>query len=262
MSNLVKSSNIISSGDNRLVIDSNRMIEELLAQRKNYGVKAQEPDADGFVCGLDAATVEELTYDGPTAEEIIDEANARADEIVATANQRAEFLMTDARKKGYEEGLSQGMADAENQINSKMAELEADFAARKQALEEEYENLRATMEPELVETLLDVFSSITGALGESRRDTILQLVNSVMHNAELSREFIIKVSEDDYQFVVNNKDMIYGAASPEYHIEIVRDTALSRNMCVIETDAGVFDCSLDIQLANLVQEIKVLSCLR
>lgn len=261
MSNLVKSSNIIVSDGNKLIIDSNKIIDDMLSQRVNYGVKAPEADPDGFVCGLDAATVEALTAESVSEEDIITAANERAEEIVATANERAELIMTEAQKKGYDEGLNRGLSEAEARCYARLNELENEYANRKEQLEREYESLKASMEPELVNALLEVFSSVTGVLGEARKDTILHLINSVMHNTELSREFMIKVSEEDYQFVINNKDMIYGAASPEYHIDIVRDSSLQRNMCVIETDAGVFDCSLDIQLDNLIQEIKILSCL-
>ena len=34
---------------------------------------------------------------------------------------------------------------------------------------------------------------------------------------------------------------------------------MKKNECIIETDAGVFDCSLDIELNNLIKDIKLLS---
>ena len=95
---------------------------------------------------------------------------------------------------------------------------------------------------------------------EDNKDVILHLINNVMRNNELSKEFTIRVSENDYNYVISNKELIYGAASPDYNIEICKDSKLSKNQCVIETDAGVFDCSLDIQLENLIHEIKILSC--
>ena len=55
--------------------------------------------------------------------------------------------------------------------------------------------------------------------------------------------------------------MISGAVSKDTQIEITEDSALKRNECLIETDAGVFDCSLDVQLDNLIKDIRLLSCM-
>ena len=65
MSNLVKCSNIVIKDDDKLVIDSNKMVDAILAQqKKGFGQRAEQEDADGFICGLDAATVEQLVNDG------------------------------------------------------------------------------------------------------------------------------------------------------------------------------------------------------
>ena len=42
---------------------------------------------------------------------------------------------------------------------------------------------------------------------------------------------------------------------------IVQDMALKQNECMIETDSGVFNCSLDVELHNLIKQIKLLSCM-
>lgn len=48
--------------------------------------------------------------------------------------------------------------------------------------------------------------------------------------------------------------------SREVNIDIVEDTGLERNQCMIETNTGIFNCSLDIELNNLIKNIKLLSC--
>ena len=49
--------------------------------------------------------------------------------------------------------------------------------------------------------------------------------------------------------------------SKEINLDIVADTTMKKNECIIETHAGVFDCSLDIELNNLIKDIKLLSCM-
>ena len=42
-------------------------------------------------------------------------------------------------------------------------------------------------------------------------------------------------------------------------MEIGLDKTLEKNQCVIEMDNGIIDCSLDVQLEALKQDLKLLS---
>ena len=132
--------------------------------------------------------------------------------------------------------------------------------AKKTELENEYNELKDSIEPELVEVITDVFRKVTGVVTEDNHDIILHLINDVMHNADASRDFVIKVSPDDYSFLINNQGKIYCAMSREVNIDIVEDVTLERNQCMIETNTGIFNCSLDIELNKLINNIKLLSC--
>ncbi|MCM1307768.1 MAG: FliH/SctL family protein [Butyrivibrio sp.] len=269
MSNLLKYNSVVVRNDDRLVIDSNRMLDALIEQHsKAYAQTSSEPDEDGFLCGIGAETVERLVTDTDEESEelkaqasgIIEDAKTQAESILEEARGQAEELKTRAKSEGYAQGIDEAQKDSDRILSDKLSQMEQEFAARELQLRRECEDYKAHLEPKMAETMLKLFTNITGAIAQDKQDLVLNLVNSVMHNAELSREFTIRVSEDDYKFLISNKDLIYGATLPEYHIEICKDPQLERGQCVIETDAGVFDCSLDIQLQNLVQEIRILSC--
>ncbi len=270
MSNLLKYNSVVVRNDDRLVIDSNRMLDALIEQQhRNLAQVSPVPDEDGFLCGLDAETVERLVTDQDQEEDeelkaqasgIIEDAKAQAQAILDEAARQAEDIRTQAKEEGYSRGMDEAGKDSDRILSDKLSQMEQEFAARELQLRRECEDYKAHLEPKMAETMLKLFTNITGAIAQDKQDLVLNLVNSVMHNAELSREFTIRVSEDDYKFLISNKEMIYGATLPEYHIEICKDPHLERSQCVIETDAGVFDCSLDIQLQNLVQEIRILSC--
>lgn len=263
MSNLVKCSNIIIKDDDKLVIDSNKMVDAILAQqKKGFGQRAEQEDADGFICGLDAATVEQLVKD-PEQEtdcpDAVAEAEASAALIVEEARKEAEDIREQARKNGYDEGCRQAETDNDKILSDRLTALENEYAEKEKKLIKHYEELESALEPELVSTITDVMAKAFNVVLGEQREIIITLVNGVIRNSEMSREFVIRVSEEDYKFLVSNKDMIYGAASSEINIDIVKDQQLAKNQCIIETDAGVFDCSLDIQLENLIREIRLIS---
>ncbi len=273
MSNLLKYNNVIIKETDKFVIDSNQMVNAIIEQQSriktpSFAVKSDTPDEDGFVCGLDAATVEQLVSDPELPgsgtvlpADIMEEAKKQAEDITARAREDATRLSEDAKAQGYADGMAQAKAQAQAELNEERNKLEAEYSTRKEQLEQEYVDMKAQIEPELVDTLIKVFSKVTYTMAEDKKDIILHLVDNVMRNADICKEFLIKVCDEDYKFLMTNKDKIYGATSSEIHIDICRDSILKRNQCIIETDAGVFDCSLDIQLENLIKDIKLLSCM-
>lgn len=277
MSNLLKRSSVINKDER--VIDYNDLIKKKIQAIMES--KHNEMDADGFINGLHADVVEELISDDDTAdaltedaamgeqqaaaslentnaeaERIIEKARLQAEQIIADANKNADAAFEEAKQNGYYEGNEK----AQEEMNIKQAQLEAEFDNKRKELEQEYNNLKESIEPELVEVITDVFRKVTGVVAEDNQEIILHLINDVMHNADGSRDYVIKVSPDDYKFLVNNQGKIYCAMSREVNIDIVEDATLERNQCMIETNTGIFNCSLDIELNNLIKNIKLLSC--
>ena len=130
-----------------------------------------------------------------------------------------------------------------------------------QRLEQEYTTRYNSMESEIVNVLLEVFSKVTRTIAEDNREVVLHLINQVMNHVEATGDFLIRVSKEDYPFLVENQGKIYCASPKDINISVMEDPSLVKNQCIIETDGGVFDCSLDIQLEQLIKNIKLLSCI-
>lgn len=281
MSNLLKRGTTINKDER--VIDYNELIKNKLQSMMSD--QSGRIDADGFVNGLNADVVEELISDSDVemsatedavvddavarekaqaiirdaneqAQQIIAEANNEANTVLENANSEAGRIADEARNRGYQEG----MQSAQEQINNEKAALQSEFEKERQQLQNEYEQMKAEIEPKLVDVLTEVFRKVTLTVAEDNQDIILHLINGVMRNADSSRDFIIKVSPDDYKFLINNQGKIYCAMSREINMDIVEDMTMERNQCIIETDTGVFNCSLDIELRNLIKNLKLLSC--
>ena len=272
MSNLLKYNSIVIKDSNNYIIDSNqKVIDKINSIKKNIiatnVMNPNPPDADGFVSGLSAQVVEELTDSDENAatqedltlqtQEILDNARREGEEIVAQAHREAEQFIEVMKNEGYDQGLKAGAEEVEN----RKRQLEEEYNLKMEELNKEYQAKVADIEPKLVDTFINVFSNVTHTIAEDKKDMIIYLINSVMNNVDTCKEFVIHVSPDDYRFAINNQNLITGALSKEVHIEISEDSTLSRNECLIETDSGVFDCSLDVQLSNLIKDIKLLSCM-
>jgi len=225
----VLSGNIIRSEDDGEV--STKESEEALVGSK---VKAAEEQA-GFIL-----------------------ANAKDDAqaIIDAANQKAEEIFANAQKEGYEAGYSEGEKIAQKQLEEKQAELEA----VKTGLQEEYKEKCRRIEPDLIDTILKVFSDVTHVLSEDKKDLVTCLVRAVMDENVMSTSFVIRTSKEDAAFVKENKEALISDSSRITDILVVEDGTMKKGECMVETDFGIFDCSLDVQLEALIKDIKLLAC--
>lgn len=277
MSNLLKKGSTISRDER--VIDYNERIKEKIQAVMEANAAAGQAAGDGFINGLTADVVERLTSDEDDADneaavteeqinnllqekraeaqKLLDDANAQAQRIIEQAQEQIKNANIEAVRSGYDEGKSKAAAELE----STRAELEREYGERLDKLEAEYMQRRKEIEPELVDVITEVFEKVIFTAAEDDKSILLYLINKALENAENSSEFLIKASPDDYKFLANNRGKIYCAMTKEIELEIAPDETLQKNQCMIETDGGVFNCSLDIELNNLIKKIKLLSCM-
>lgn len=271
MSNLLKYNHVVVKNEDKHVIDSNELLKNILSAKKNTTsgnsfAEKSIPDPDGFVRGIDAARVEKLISDEEEQQNdnnagILEDARKQAEDILEDAKKQAEDILKDAKENGYKEGYEKGTIESKQKSDDLQTKLEADYKSMSEKLQNEYDEKYQVMESELVDTLMEVFSKVTLTIAEDKKDLVLLLIQRTLKDADANKDFLIRVSDVDYGFVMNSIDKLYDCVSLDSKIEVVRDNTLKKNQCIIETDAGAFDCSLDIQLEGLISEIKLLSCL-
>ena len=77
-------------------------------------------------------------------------------------------------------------------------------------------------------------------------------------NIEGDKKFRIKVADSNVQFLEKHRENILERVGHDIELEFIADSSMLGNDCVIETDSGVFDCSLGTQLENLIKDIRSL----
>jgi len=270
LSNLLKAGyGYVKSKEETRVIDYNELIQEKL---KEIRISLQKQSSGGngeFVAGLNAEVVEELVNPEEElarekeetdrllkeAKDKVEQAKKEAEQLIEQARQEGEQLKKQAQAQGQDEGYRDGLARAQQEVD----QLKASIQNEKEELEQDYEKKLKELEPKLVNTILEVFQKVTYVLAEDKKEMMLYLVDQALSRIESSHQFYIRVSKEDYPFVAEHKESLCEKVPTSSEIEIVRDSTLVRNQCLIETDGGVFDCSLDVQLENLISDIKVLS---
>ncbi len=267
MSNLLKAG-FIKGKEEKRVIDYNELIQEKL---KAIRISLQESEGGNgeFIAGLNAEVVEELVNPEEEIEKAREEAAQLlqyAREQIEQARQEASQLLEKAKVEGaqlkqqaFEQGKAEGYQNGMTQGQMEIDQIKAALMQEKTELECDYERKLQQLEPQLVDTILEVFQKVTYVLGEEKREMMLHLIDRALTQIESSRQFLIRVSKEDYPFVAEHKEMLCERIPSSSGIDIVKDVSLVRNECLIETDGGVFNCSLDVQLENLIRDIRVLS---
>lgn len=284
MSNLYKGQiNQNKNGVYTRVIDHNELLEQKLSaisfeqekklrqQRLAQAEAAGETDsADSeehtfseglFAAKLDTAPELEIDYVEKAKEEaaqITAKATADAEEILRRAVQEAENLKETTRKQAEEQGYAEGMERARAQEAQMLSQVQQ----LREQHEQEYADRLHAMEPELMDAVIEVFDQVLWTDFAGRREILLRLIQNTVRHIKNSREFRIRVSAEDYETVSAGRDEIFQKIGGEVILDIIMDESMEQGQCTIDTDEGIFDCGVDVQLENLVKDLKTLSCIQ
>ncbi|MCI8372750.1 MAG: hypothetical protein HFI75_10250 [Lachnospiraceae bacterium] len=264
MANLVKFNCVIQEEDKR-IIDSDVIIADKLKSLSNVSSYVEGEDYDDeFAENISKDKVERLLEDREEA--IINDAQEKKQEIIEQANAEASFIIEKARKegesmriqsyaKGEKEGYEAGYEKGMNQVE----EMKRQLQASKIELEEQYQKQLEEMEPVLVDALIGILESAFSIEFAEKKNFILHLLQSAFSKIENSKEYLIRVSREDYPMVQEQKEEIREELPRSAAVEVVEDLTLAKNQCLIETDGGLFDCSLDTQMDSLIRDLRMLS---
>lgn len=215
-------------------------------------IKAVQPE-ENFTEGITAA---EPVYQGPSQEEIMAMANEQIEAMKAEAAAEIEKEKAIAREEGRSEGYNEGKAMAQ----AEMAKAASQIEQERVALHAQFEELMDDLEPRFVHTLTSIYEKIFEVDLSGHKELIMNLLHNAMTHIEGSKNYMVHVSHEDYPYTVEHKDELRTESmSADSSIDIIEDVTLKSGECMIETDGGIFDCSLGTELSNLRKKLELLS---
>jgi flagellar assembly protein FliH len=114
------------------------------------------------------------------------------------------------------------------------------------------------MESDLVNAIIQVFDKVFHIQFEEKQDILLHLINDTLYSIDPGKHFRILVSEDDWQYVEDHLPELKEQLGGDVTLEVARDPKLSKSECRIETETGIYDCSMDLELDGLCRDIRSL----
>ena len=170
-----------------------------------------------------------------------------AAEIVAAAETQAAQIREDAkaayeeeRKKGYDKGIADGKTE---------------IAMQKLDLVDSSVAFMENVEEKMSEIVMKALKSCVAEIGD--REMVIQIVRKTMAAViRTQRQVTLKVSPELVETVRARVSELTATFPTIETFDVVEDPRLKGSACVLETEAGVADASVESQLAAIERSLK------
>ncbi|MCR4989392.1 MAG: hypothetical protein K6A38_00810 [Lachnospiraceae bacterium] len=281
MSNLLKGYFVNVEDDSR-VVDVSSLLETRLREEEEKRARLQQIeeesyDSDEFFEGLPAESLDALLDEDSEsaviksnnaeelrkiqseveiAKEELENAKSEATRIIDEAKTEAEELKRSAYEQGHAEGFEVGVNEGMASVEGVKAELE-DKATQ---LENDYQAKVVELEPQFVDALTDIYEHIFKVNLDTYRNVVSSLLIDAINSTDGVRNIIVHVAREDYQEILAQKeDILTETGMRSDNVEFVQDATLAPASALIETENGVFDCSLETELKELKRKLMLLA---
>ena len=170
-----------------------------------------------------------------------------AADIVAAAEAQAAQIREDAkaayeeeRKKGYDKGIADGKAE---------------IAMQKLDLVDSSVAFMENVEEKMSEIVMKALKSCVAEIGD--REMVIQIVRKTMAAViRTQRQVTLKVAPELVETVRARVSELTATFPTIETFDVVEDPRLKGSSCVLETEAGVADASVESQLAAIERSLK------
>ena len=236
------------------VTETKMQIEKDALEREKEALKQRKQEVEQL-CQMNEELLKKLDEKESTLHIKEEEMNEIIEETTKKALEEAEEIRTKAREEGYQAGLEEGKKEAKEELKQELEKL----AEKEQEQEKEYEKRIHDFEPDFIETMTDIYRYIFQVDFSKYQGVIVYLINATLRKLEISKSYIVHVSNADYEYTSLQKKQLASCVPETADLEVVEDLTLKNNECFIETESGVFDCGLGVQLDELEKQLKILS---
>ncbi|WP_422134874.1 HrpE/YscL family type III secretion apparatus protein [Endozoicomonas sp. ALD040] len=164
------------------------------------------------------------------SEEIVSKAREHAREILEQSRQAYEK----EKQRGFEEGLAEGKVDQAEQMLKVVSRTI---------------NYLSEVEKALADILMSGIKKIIGEYDQE--ELAVSLVKNALQHVRNEKQVTIRIPPSQFKMVKARLNEILGEYKGVGFIDLVSDERLSTGDCIMESDIGVVDASVDLQIKAL-----------
>lgn len=222
----------------------------------NFNVKfdaVEDEDAEPEKIDYEALGMEIVEKAKVEADLIIKEALLEARETFSKAVAEVDELKAKALEEAKEEGYNTGLDQARQEYESLLEEA-ADI---KEQAGVDYKKILDSAEADVVGTILDIARKVISKELECKENVLL-LVQEAFEKCSKDHKAVLKLSEQDYDYVNENKEVLMSMLERSENIEIKKDMSLKEGGCVIDTPFGSIDASAYTKLDKIENDFEAI----
>lgn len=161
-----------------------------------------------------------------------------AQDLLIKAKVEAEHIIKEAKaayeqeqQRGYEDGLIEGKLSISEQMMENVAKTVDYFAS---------------IEDKIVETVIIALKKIIGEMNE--KELIVGIVKNALALVRMQKQVTLRVCPTQKEMIQAELSNIIAEFPGISFLDVVSDIRLKEGGCILETDIGVVDASIDTQL--------------
>lgn len=196
------------------------------------------------------------------AEMILDEIEIKKNKISTKAKIRSEELYKSSKDRGYTEGYISGekigLEKGRKEGLKKGQEAADKIIVEALEIKNNYQEMKGKivgdLEPKILEMIVTIYEKIVGSKIEDQ-EFILDLISHGISKLDPTDKLTIIVCKEDYDLVLENKNLILAQGSFINSLDIKYDINFKPGDCVFEMDKGNIDFSVEEHLEEIRKTI-------
>lgn len=171
------------------------------------------------------------------ARRIVQEAEAEAQRILDEAREEA----AETHQRGFEEGREIGLAQHTEQTTRALLRIR---------------QMEGALERQYIGLLRTCVEKILGQELRQSPEAVVSVVRDALLDARQQREVIVRVSPADVDLLERNKPRLLEVLARANGIDVRPDPGVTRGGCIVSTELGTIDATLERQLDALVAAVE------
>lgn len=153
----------------------------------------------------------------------------------------AEAAASETREQGYQEGYQEGLAAYTEQTTRAILQLRKKEEA---------------LEGELIKLVRVCVEKVLSQEIKSHPEQVIGIVRGALLDARQQREIIVRVNPEDADTLKKNQRRLLEVLARANSVEIREDNSVSRGGCIVVTELGMIDASLQRQMDAIERAIE------
>lgn len=203
---------------------------------KKLGTPSPKPTVSSYASSEEGGVIrkEEIVAQSK-AQQLIARAEADADKIRKEATvlkERIAVELEEAKKRGYEEGKRQGHSEMTEEI------------VKAKSLQEKFFK---DVEPKMIKLVLSIAEKVIGEMVMNHKEAIHSIVTNALERS-LGDKILVKLNSQDYKNLKETDMQFKELLDRTRQLNFREDDSIQPGGCVVETEIGTIDATLETQM--------------